>query len=94
MKSYFVYIMTNRSGTLYVGMTSNLPGRVYQHQNRVHEGFTSRYHVYRLVFFEEFSQVDDAIARERQIKRWGKTKKLVLIGRMNPEWRDLSSSLR
>ena len=93
MKTFYVYILTNRSGTLFVGMTSDLIGRMCQHRNRVHDGFTSRYHVDRLVFVEEHARADDAIAREKQIKRWGREKKIALIESKNPTWRDLSTGL-
>ena len=90
MKQYFVYIMTSNSGTLYTGMTNNLQRRVYQHKNKLIEGFTSKYNVNRLVYFEMFGDVRDAIAREKQIKKWRRSKKLELIESMNPKWQDLS----
>ena len=74
-------------------MTSDLVGRMYQHRNRIHEGFTSKYRVNRLVYFEEHTRADDAIARERQIKRWSREKKIVLIERMNPDWLGLGENL-
>ena len=90
MKQYFVYIMASNSGTLYVGMTNNLERSVYQHKHKVFEGFTSRYDVNRLVYFETFGDVRDAIGREKQIKRWRRSKKLELIESMNPKWEGLS----
>jgi putative endonuclease len=90
MKQYFVYIMTSNSGTLYTGVTNNLQRRVYQHKNKLIEGFTSKYDVNRLVYFETFSDVRDAIAHEKRIKGWRRSKKLALIESMNPQWRDLS----
>ena len=90
MKQYFVYIMASNSGTLYVGMTNSLERRVYQHKHKVFEGFTSRYDVNRLVYFETFGDVRDAIAREKQIKHWRRSKKLELIESVNPKWEDLS----
>ena len=90
MKQYFVYILTSNSGTLYTGMTNNLQRRVYEHTNKLAEGFTRKYDVNRLVFFEIFSDVRDAIAREKQIKGWRRNKKLALIESMNPKWQDLS----
>ena len=90
MKQYFVYIMASSNGTLYVGMTNSLEKRVYQHKEKVVEGFTSRYDVNRLVYFETFGDVRDAIGREKQIKHWRRSKKLELIESMNPKWEDLS----
>ena len=68
MKHYYVYILTNRSGTLFTGMTNNLERRLYQHKNKLVDGFTKKYNITRLVFFETFGDVRDAIAREKQIK--------------------------
>jgi putative endonuclease len=90
MKQYFVYIMTSESGTLYTGMTNSLQRRVYEHKHKVIKGFTSKYDVNRLVYFEVFGDVRDAIAREKQIKSWRRDKKLALIESMNPKWQDLS----
>ncbi|MBK8900398.1 MAG: GIY-YIG nuclease family protein [Anaerolineaceae bacterium] len=90
MYQYFVYILSSLSGTLYVGMTNNLTRRVYEHKAKETEGFTKRYNVDRLVYFEEFSDVRDAIAREKSIKKWNRRKKVELIKSMNPAWRDLS----
>jgi putative endonuclease len=90
MKDYFVYIMTNRSGTLYVGVTNDLERRVYQHKNKLIMGFTSRYNIDRLIYYEMTSNIEAAIAREKEIKGWLRKKKIALITTMNPEWRDLS----
>ena len=85
-----VYIMANRMrGTLYVGVTTNLPKRVWEHRNSILEGFTSRYRVHRLVWFEQHTEMEPAIQREKQLKRWRRTWKIELIERMNPTWRDL-----
>lgn len=89
MKEYFVYILTNRSGTLYTGMTSNLVRRVDQRRAKEVDGFTKRYHISQLVYYESTSDVQAAIAREKQIKAWGRAKKIALIETMNPTWRDL-----
>jgi putative endonuclease len=86
---YWVYIMTNRSGTLYTGVTGNLPRRIYEHRHRLIPGFTSRYRIDRLIHVEPFSEIRDAIAREKQIKAWRQSHKLDLIAQSNPEWRDL-----
>ena len=91
MKQFYVYIMASTSRTLYIGMTSNLETRVYQHKNKLLGGFTAKYNVNRLVFVEEFDSPSDAIARERQLKRWVRAKKTWLIESTNPEWDDLST---
>jgi putative endonuclease len=90
MKTYYIYIMTNRSGTLYIGMTNDLVRRVYQHKKKIVEGFTQRYNIDRLVYYEETNDVRVAQERERQLKGWLRLKKLDLIKGMNPEWKDLS----
>ena len=87
---HYVYIMTNRSKTLYTGVTSNLEGRVFEHKHHTYPGFTSRYRVDRLVYFERFGSVHAAIAREKQIKGLLRIKKMALIVSMNPGWKDLS----
>ncbi len=91
MHIYYTYIMSNRKhGTLYTGMTNNLASRVYQHKHKLTPGFTSRYGLTRLVYYEETNDVRIAIAREKQIKGWLRRKKIVLIESLNPEWKDLS----
>ncbi len=90
MKQYYVYIMANRSRTLYTGMTNDLERRVWKHKHMVKEGFTRRYLVDRLVHYEATGDVLSAIAREKQIKGWSRSKKLALIESANPRWRDLS----
>ena len=82
--------MTNRSGTLYTGVTNNLDRRVYEHKQKEAEGFTKRYNLTRLVYYEVTSDVQAAIAREKQIKGWLRKRKIALIESMNPRWRDLS----
>ncbi len=83
--------MTNkRNGTLYTGVTNNLERRVYEHKHKVLQGFTSKYGLTQLVYFEDTIDVNAAIAREKQIKGWLRKKKLTLIESMNPEWKDLS----
>lgn len=93
MKTYFVYILSNSSRTLYVGVTGNLIHRLHQHQAGESGGFTAKYHLTQLVFLEEFPRIDDAIAREKQIKRWSRSKKIALIERENPTWQDLSTQI-
>jgi len=87
---FYVYIMTNRSKTLYVGVTNNLERRVWEHKNGVCEGFTSKYKLDRLAYFERFDDIRGAIDREKQIKGWLRIKKMQLIVSMNPDWCDLS----
>jgi len=91
MKQYYVYIMTNRSGTLYTGMTNDLKRRVYQHKRKLIPGFTTKYNIMRLVYYEETNDVRAAIAREKEIKGWLRKKKIALIESMNPEWKDLAA---
>jgi len=89
-KQYYVYIMTNRSGTLYIGVTNDLVRRVYEHATKQIEGFTKRYHLTKLVYYEAGADIREAIAREKQLKGWGRSKKLALINSSNPKWNDLS----
>ena len=89
-KQYYVYIMTNRSRTLYVGVTNDLERRVYEHKQKLILGFTQRYNITQLVYYEATSDVRSALAREKQIKGWLRAKKIALIGSANAEWRDLS----
>ena len=90
MRQYYVYIMTNRSGTLYAGVTSDLMRRVYEHKNGLIPGFTRKYRITRLLYYESTPDVQSAIARERQIKGWRRSKKIALVESMNPDWNDLS----
>ena len=90
MRQYFVYIMTNKSGTLYVGVTNNLERRISEHKNSLIEGFTKKYKINRLVYYEETNDILAAIHREKQIKGWLREKKIALIESVNPEWMDLS----
>ena len=87
---YVVYIMASRSHQLYIGLSSNIHKRVWQHKNRIFDGFTCRYNVDRLVYFENFEDVRNGIDRERQLKRWSREKKIALIQSLNPTWQDLS----
>jgi putative endonuclease len=90
MKKYYVYIMTNRSKTLYTGITNNLERRVFEHKSKLLSGFTRRYRISKLIYFEEFSDVRSAIMREKEIKGWVRAKKNKLINSMNPTWDDLA----
>ena len=89
-KEYYVYIMTNKSRTLYTGVTNDLIRRVYEHKNKLVKGFTSRYNIQYLVYYESTSNVYAALEREKQIKGWLRKKKIALIDSINPEWVDLS----
>ena len=91
-KHFYVYIMTNRPRfhVLYTGVTGYLLRRVFQHKNKLVPGFTSRYNLTRLVYYEQFVYPDAAIAREKEIKGWRRSKKIRLVESMNPHWRDLS----
>ncbi len=90
MSEYYVYILANKSRMLYVGVTNDLERRVHEHKMKLVPGFTSRYRLNRLVYFESTGDVLAAIEREKEIKGWVRRKKTVLIHSLNPEWRDLS----
>ena len=90
MRSYFVYVMTNLSKTLYVGVTNSLERRVAEHKSKQVPGFTAKYNLTRLAYYEETGQIEDAIAREKVLKGWVRRKKVALIESLNPEWEDLS----
>ena len=90
MKTYYVYMMTNKTRTIYTGVTNNLERRVVEHKCKLIPGFTSRYNLTRLVYFEVFGDIRAAIQREKQIKGWLRAKKVALIIAGNPAWRDLS----
>lgn len=88
---YYVYILTNwNNKVLYTGITNNLERRLYEHKNKLAEGFTSKYNVNKLVYFDFTSDVNSAIRREKEIKGWSRQKKIQLIESVNPEWEDLS----
>lgn len=89
-KNYYVYIMTNKSRTFYVGMTNNLERRSFEHKHKLIQGFTSRYNITQLVYYEVYSDVREAIAREKQVKDWRREKKIALIESVNPSWKDLT----
>lgn len=90
MSNYYVYIVTNKSKTLYTGFTNDLQRRVYQHKHKLVEGFTKKYNIAKLVYYETTLDVKSAIAREKQIKGWLRKKKIELIESVNPNWKDLS----
>lgn len=90
--SYYVYIITNkRNGTLYIGITNNIIRRIYEHKNKSSKGFSSKYSLFQLVYYEVFTSVNDAILREKQIKKWNRDWKIELIEKNNPKWIDLSN---
>ncbi len=94
MKTFYVYIMASKkNGTLYIGMTSNLIRRVYEHKNNINEGFTQKYGVHRLVYYEQIPDANNAIAREKQMKKWRRQWKINLIEQENPNWEDLYEHL-
>ncbi len=93
-KQFYVYMMTNKLDTvLYTGVTSNLEKRVYEHKTKLIKGFTEKYNVDKLVYYEIFGEIDDAIEREKKIKKGSRQKKIDLISKMNPSWNDLSNNL-
>ncbi len=87
---YYIYILSSLRRVLYVGITNNLERRIYEHRQRLLPGFTARYHVHRLVYFETTPDIQSALAREKQIKAWRRDKKVALIEIQNPKWHDLS----
>jgi len=90
-ETYYVYLLTNwNNKVMYLGVTNDLERRLYEHKNKLVEGFTEKYNVNKLVYFEETQDVTAAIAREKEIKKWRREKKDQLVNRMNPNWKDLS----
>ena len=94
MKNYYVYILANkRNGTLYIGVTSNLQRRIQEYKEKQVEGFTEKYNVNKLVYFEQTTDVMSALTREKQLKKWNRAWKLNLIEKENPQWKDLTDTL-
>lgn len=93
MKQYYVYILTNNSGTLYIGVTNDLKRRVWEYKHKIEKGFTERYNIGRLVYYEQTDDARSAIEREKQLKNWRREKKISLINSRNPNWNDLYESL-
>ena len=89
---YWVYIVSSRSGTLHIGITNNLERRMREHKSGEFEGFASKYHCNRLVYWEGFEDVQKAIGREKQLKGWRRSKKIALVESMNPRWQDLAEN--
>ncbi len=94
MKNYYVYILASqRNGTLYIGVTSDLKKRIYEHKEDLIEGFTKKYQVHDLVYFENCEDINSAIEREKRLKKWRREWKLELIEKSNPDWKDLFGEL-
>ncbi len=94
MKTYFVYIMASqKNGTIYIGVTGNLIKRVYEHKNNAIKGFTSKYKIHKLVYYEQTNDIKSAIAREKKLKNWHRQWKINLINEHNPSWKDLYDEL-
>mgnify|MGYP000399650663 CR=1 FL=1 len=94
MKVGYIYIVTNKKhGTLYIGVTSNLIQRIYQHKNKIFEGFTEKYNLDKLVYYELFDDMENAIKREKRLKFWQRKWKIDLIEKQNPTWQDLYDSI-
>jgi putative endonuclease len=89
-KTYFVYIMSNTSKMLYTGVTNHLDARAFQHKSKLGSAFTQKYNLHKLVYFEAFGNIREAIRREKQIKGWLRSKKMALIESLNPQWFDLA----
>ncbi len=89
---YFTYIMASKSRTIYVGVAGDLLRRVFQHKQKIHAGFSARYNCSRLVWFQRFSEVNEAIQREKELKGWSRDKKIALVESTNPTWEDLSQA--
>ncbi|MEW6067652.1 MAG: GIY-YIG nuclease family protein [Nitrospirota bacterium] len=95
MNQYYVYILTNKSNkVLYIGVTNNLERRIYEHKNKLIDGFTNKYNLSKLIYFEETDDIESAIKREKQLKNWHREWKIKLITEFNPDWRDLAEMLK
>ncbi len=93
-KQYYTYILTNRkNGTLYIGVTNNLIKRIYEHKNNLVKGFTKKYNLHNLVHYENFNEINEAITREKRMKKWKRQWKIELIEKNNPTWEDLYSEI-
>lgn len=90
MTNYYVYILSNKSKTIYTGVTNNLSRRLYEHKNKLIDGFKKKYNLNKLVYYEEFNSINDAIKREKQLKNWHRQLKINLIESENVNWTDLS----
>ncbi len=94
MKYYYVYILSNKTNTvLYTGVTNDLKKRVYQHREKLAEGFTKKFNANRLVYYEQTENVEGAIQREKQVKGWNRSRKVEMVSKFNPKWEDLFEKL-
>ena len=93
MKIYVYILFSKKKGTLYTGVTSDIRKRIYQHRNNAFKGFTSKYNINKLGYYEEFNEIKNAIEREKQIKAGSRQRKIDLIESMNPEWKDLAEDI-
>ncbi len=94
MNVYYVYILANKkNGTLYIGVTNNIIRRIYEHKQNLVQGFTQKYSIHQLVYYEEFSSSIEAITREKQLKKWKRAWKILLIEKKNPQWKDLYNEI-
>ena len=92
--NYFIYILASKkNGTLYIGITNDLKTRIYQHKNDFVEGFTKKYKIHKLIYYEVFVKVKEAIIREKRLKKWKRKWKIELIEKKNPEWKDLYNEI-
>ncbi len=89
MKNYYAYILASKRFVLYIGVTNDLQRRIYEHKHGIFPGFTKKYNIDRLIYYEMFDDINQAIAREKQLKNWGRDKKLTLIKKMNPELKEI-----
>ncbi|OGE02485.1 hypothetical protein A2615_00975 [Candidatus Curtissbacteria bacterium RIFOXYD1_FULL_41_36] len=92
-KSYYVYILRNRSGNFYIGVTSNLIKRVWEHKNKLARGFTQKYNIDILIYYEVYDDPQTAITREKQLKNWSRKKKIALITKVNPKFEEIVLSI-
>ena len=88
-KQYYIYILRNASGNFYIGITNDLKRRLWEHQNNVVKGFTQKYNIHKLVYYELFENPEAAILREKQLKNWNRKKKIILITKMNPTFEEI-----
>lgn len=93
MKTYWTYILASKTGTLYAGVTNDLTRRVYEHKNKLIPGFTTKYNINRLVYYQEFCDIEQAIEMEKKVKGWGRKKKIDLIRSMNQDIKDLAEEM-
>jgi putative endonuclease len=93
-KNYYLYIVASkRNGTLYIGVTGDLIKRIYEHKQNVVDGFTKKYNIHNLVYYETYGDIEEAILREKQIKKWNRKWKIQIIEENNPEWKDLYKTI-